>query len=333
MWQCMQSLSQSLLFQFLLSETSMATTPSPFPQNYSFIPPHTTTPRQLFPTPNHHRHRHRSTTRALPLNLRFAPPTNAPTWGTRRRRRRRTVEETCKAAEVSVTEEPSPSGGGGGDNWVPVVPLSALPKGERRVILQGGETILLLWYRDEIFAIENRSPAEGAYTEGLINAKLTKEGCIVCPSTESTFDLRTGAIREWYPKNPVLRALTPVSRLYVYPVKTDEENIYINMRGILGSDASAEIVFSGKAQPGVTASDVNVEVVRMVVDEDVGGFGFTERNEIINGKAAVIGFLLLLDFELLTGEGLLKGTGFLNLLYTVTNAILDFLYSFIYAFR
>ena len=55
-----------------------------------------------------------------------------------------------------------------------VVPLGELPRGERRVIIQKGETILLLWYKDELFAIENSSPAEGAYSEGLINAKLTK---------------------------------------------------------------------------------------------------------------------------------------------------------------
>lgn len=72
-----------------------------------------------------------------------------------------------------MAEESSASG-----NWVPVVPLSALPRGERRVIIQGGETILLLWYKDKIFAIENRSPAEGAYTEGLLNAKLTKVNLI-----------------------------------------------------------------------------------------------------------------------------------------------------------
>lgn len=81
----------------------------------------------------------------------------------------------CEAAEVSVSEQTPTSGrGGGGENWVPVVPLAALPKGERRVIIQDRETILLLWYKDEVFAIENRSPAEGAYTEGLINAKLTQ---------------------------------------------------------------------------------------------------------------------------------------------------------------
>ena len=89
-----------------------------------------------------------------------------------------------------------------------------------------------------------------------------KDGCIVCPTTDSTFDLRTGEMKEWYPKNPVLRALTPALRnLFVYPVKTDEENIYISMRGGLSSDASAEIVFSGKAQPGITATDVNVDEV------------------------------------------------------------------------
>ncbi|RCV37664.1 hypothetical protein SETIT_8G081500v2 [Setaria italica] len=229
----------------------------------------------------------------------------------------------CRAAEVSGAEPsaaPATAEAGGGAVWVPVVPLAALPRGERRVIVQDGEEILLLWYKDQVFAIENRSPAEGAYTEGLLNAKLTQDGCIVCPSTESTFDLRTGEIKEWYPKNPVLRALTPALRkLFTYRVKTDNENIYISISGA-DSAASAEIIFSGKAQPGVTASDVNVEEVRMIVDEDVGGFGFTSDNELINGKAAIIGFLLLIDFELLTGKGLLKGTGFLDFIYAVSGA-------------
>lgn len=225
-------------------------------------------------------------------------------------------------------QSPVSDGGGGrgsgddGKNWVPVVPLSALPKGERRVIVQDGETILLLWYKNEVFAIENRSPAEGAYSEGLLNAKLTQDGCIVCPTTDSTFDLRTGEIKEWYPNNPVLRVLTPPLRsLFVYPVKTDDQNIYISIgSGGAQTVASTEIVFSGKAQPGQSATDVMVEEVRMVVDESLEGFGFSSKNEVINGKAAVIGFLLLLDFELLTGKGLLKGTGFLDFLYSITDA-------------
>lgn len=89
-----------------------------------------------------------------------------------------------------------------------------------------------------------------------------QDGCIVCPTTDSTFNLQTGEIKEWYPKNPVLRALTPPLRgLFVYPVKTDENNIYINMGGSAPLDASTEIVFSGKAQPGLTSTDVNVDEV------------------------------------------------------------------------
>ncbi|KAH0453392.1 hypothetical protein IEQ34_017716 [Dendrobium chrysotoxum] len=283
----------------------------------------------------------------------------------------RSVRKTsCKATEVTKVEggeapTVASASDDDGQNWVPVVPLAALPKGERRVIIQDGETILLLWYKDELFAIENRSPAEGAYTEGLLNAKLTQDGCIICPTTDSTFDLRTGDIKDWYPKNPVLRALTPALRkLLVYPVKIDGENIYISMEGDAQAGGSSEIVFSGKAQPGITASDVNVEEsinwsdydnllaryvsemvtsmfyligqylpdlfpspssdgfqVRMVVDEDFEAFGFTSKNELINGKAAIIGFLFLIDFELLTGKGLLKGTGVLDFIYAVSRAI------------
>ncbi|XP_075519040.1 uncharacterized protein LOC142552975 [Primulina tabacum] len=253
----------------------------------------------------------------------LSPLTTKPTFKMPLKTSHRSVDIiTCKATEVSQPSSlASASSGEDGKNWVPVVPLSALPKGERRVIIQDNETILLLWYKDDVFAIENRSPAEGAYSEGLLNAKLTQDGCIVCPTTDSTFDLRTGEIKDWYPKNPVLRVLTPPLRaLFVYPVKTDGENIFISL-GAIKSDASTEIVFSGKAQPGFTATDVNVDEVRMVIDEDLEGFGFTGKNELINGKAAIIGFLVLLDFELLTGKGLLKGTGFLDFIYSISNTL------------
>jgi hypothetical protein len=57
----------------------------------------------------------------------------------------------------------------------------------------------------------------------------------------------------------------------------------------------------------------------MVIDEGQEGFGFTSKNELINGQAAIIGFLFLIDFELLTGKGVLKGTGFLDFLYAASN--------------
>lgn len=251
----------------------------------------------------------------IPLNVPAAP------------NRRNTAPVRCNASEVSVAEEegPSPSSSPSSmdnKNWVPVVPVSALPKGERRLIRQDGFDILLLWYKNEVVAIENRSPAEGAYSEGLINAKLTQDGCIMCPSTDSTFNLETGDIEEWYPNNPVLRLLTPpLRKLFVYPTKVDSDFIYISMGRAGGTEDPTEIVFSGKTQAGLTATDVNVEEVRMVVDEGETGFGFTRKNELINGRAAIAGLFFLLNFELLTGKGFLKGTGFLDFLYAVSQAL------------
>lgn len=200
-------------------------------------------------------------------------------------------------------------------SWVAVIPVSALPKGERRLVRQDGQDVLLLWYKGEVIAIENSSPAEGAYSEGFVNAKLTQDGCIVCPSTDSTFDLRTGDIKEWFPTNPVLRLLTPpLRKLTTYPVKVDSEYIYISTQTSLSGD-SAEILFGGVVQAGKSAQNVEVDEVRMVVDEGEMGFGFTLENEIINGRSAMAGFTVLLIFELLTGKGFLKGIGFLDFLY------------------
>lgn len=221
----------------------------------------------------------------------------------------------CSAGEVSVSTEETATTAEEGGNWVAVIPLAALPRGERRLVRQDGEDVLLMWYKNEVIAIENTSPAEGAYSEGFVNAKLTQDGCIVCPSTDSTFDLKTGDIKEWFPTNPVLRLLTPPLRnLTTYPVKVDSEYIYINTQTSLSGD-SAEIVFGGQVQAGKSPLNVEVDEVRMVVDEGEMGFGFTPENEIVNGRSAMVGFTVLLIFELITGKGFLKGIGFLDFLY------------------
>lgn len=67
-----------------------------------------------------------------------------------------------------------------------------------------------------------RSPAEGAYSEGLIKAKLTQNYGIECPATGTVFSLKDGSIQEWYPTNPVLRVLTPANTcrpLRIFPVQ------------------------------------------------------------------------------------------------------------------
>lgn len=51
---------------------------------------------------------------------------------------------------------------------------------------------------------------------------LPQDYAIECPATGSSFSLKDGSIKEWYPNNPVLRALTPQNtcrNMDVYQVK------------------------------------------------------------------------------------------------------------------
>ena len=46
--------------------------------------------------------------------------------------------------------------------------------GVRREFDVNGLSVLVFWYRNQPYAIESRSPAEGAYAEGFIKAKFTQ---------------------------------------------------------------------------------------------------------------------------------------------------------------
>jgi nitrite reductase/ring-hydroxylating ferredoxin subunit len=86
----------------------------------------------------------------------------------------------------------------------------------------------------QIYAIEARSPAEGAYSEGFADAKLTQDFCIECPTTKTLFSLKTGEIVAWYPTNPILRAITPKDTcraLDIFPVKMTQEAISVDASG------------------------------------------------------------------------------------------------------
>ena len=106
-----------------------------------------------------------------------------------------------------------------------------LPKGERVLKEVNGEAILLFWYRNEVYCIEARSPAEGAYSEGFVKSRLTQEYGIECPTTGSVFSLKTGEVLYWYPSNPILAALTPrdtVRNLRIYPLKYTQDAIQVD---------------------------------------------------------------------------------------------------------
>lgn len=117
-------------------------------------------------------------------------------------------------------------------NFIPVLRPEDLPKGARKEVRAQDTEVLLFWYRNDVFAIEARSPAEGAYSEGFINSKFTQDYGIECPSTKSVFSLKTGDVETWYPNNAVLRLLTPQStcrRLDIFPVKVTQDAIYVDV--------------------------------------------------------------------------------------------------------
>lgn len=138
------------------------------------------------------------------------------------------VEEVQLGAPQAAAAAPT------GDNWVPVCRPEDLPKGVRKEFDVEGRQLLMFWYRNQIYAIEARSPAEGAYSEGFIRAKFTQDFAIECPATGSTFSLKDGAIVDWYPNNYVLAALTPPStcrNMDVYPVRLAQDALYVDVSG------------------------------------------------------------------------------------------------------
>jgi nitrite reductase/ring-hydroxylating ferredoxin subunit len=126
--------------------------------------------------------------------------------------------------------------------------------GVRKEVRVEGKSVLIFWYRNQIYAIEARSPAEGAYSEGFIRAKFTQDYAIECPSTGTLFSLKDGSIVQWYPNNPVLRMLTPAPtcrRMEIYPVKLTQDAISVDV-----SDAMAQTVTSSLTKGG---SDTSLE--------------------------------------------------------------------------
>lgn len=163
------------------------------------------------------------------------------------------------ADDAGAVKEKAPEG------FLPILSLSELPKGTRRLaeLPDGsGQEVLLLWYRGSVLCIENRSPAEGAYSEGLLKSKFTQDYGIVCQSTGSVFSLRDGSVIEWYPNNPVLAQLTPKSTardMEIFPVALAGGAVYVNPNE--GSLRRRGITYSIKTMKGgfgTSAEDNNV---------------------------------------------------------------------------
>lgn len=142
-------------------------------------------------------------------------------------------------AEAAVAKSSESSSSRPPGEWVQVITPEEFPKGVRKEVRVGGVDVLIFWYRNEIFAIESKSPAEGAYSEGFISSSMNQDYCIQCPGTGSMFNFRTGEVTEWYPSNIVLRFLTPQStcrKLERFPVRLESDAILIDIAGSNASD-------------------------------------------------------------------------------------------------
>ena len=182
-------------------------------------------------------------------------------------------EASSETAEAPAAAEPAVSLAPVPETFSKICDFEDLPRGDRRKVDALGKSILLFWYKDTVCCIESRSPAEGAFSEGFANARLTQDGCIVCPGTQSTFDLRTGEITSWYPDNAVLRRLTPIETcrpMEVFPVLVRPDGIFVDVKnGSLGPDFRAATT-SGGSDTSLENNNVYAVEPRMYVQGEDG---------------------------------------------------------------
>lgn len=197
-------------------------------------------------------------------------------------------------------------------DWVTIVPTRMLPKGDRLVLEHNKESVILFWFKGKIYALENRSPAAPMFEEGFAKAVISEDGLVTCPITESKYDIRTGATVVWLPKSSLLEKMfsPTVSDLSVYAVKASPDHIFIHRKRLLVGGYYPLAEFTGNR-----IWEGPDELYNEPIIFDDLEFGFTDDNELTNGRFAMLGFLTLLILEMTTGEGILKGSGILDFLY------------------
>jgi nitrite reductase/ring-hydroxylating ferredoxin subunit len=202
--------------------------------------------------------------------LRRPPTTQSPPPRTSSRATLRAARARRASAPRCTTSDAAPAAAEEETSFVPVLLLKDIPKGSRKLVSAGGKTALVFWYREQLYAVEPRSPASGAYSDGFISARFTQDGCIECPQTDTTFDLKSGEIRSWYPNNPVLRAITPTDTcrpMETFPVRISEA-----AGPLLGETVEVDFENSNLARAGV-------EVLSLALTSG-GADSSVERNNV-----------------------------------------------------
>lgn len=118
--------------------------------------------------------------------------------------------------------------------WVPILKISELARGDKIPITQDGQQLLLVVESEtgEIFCTAQASP----FLSYPLSQGRTEGNAIICPQSQTKFDLETGKIMDqWCPFPPVLGPLVfgklvPPRDLAVFPVRAKNGNIevYLN---------------------------------------------------------------------------------------------------------
>jgi len=272
----------------------------------------------------------RSFKRVQPAAKHVAAPKGLKLASLRPRRAAERRQATWAGSKLTVTAEVETS------KFVPVLKPEELPKGTRTIITTANnKSIMLLWYRNEVFAVESRSPAEGAYSTGFMDSRLTQDYGIECPATGTTFSLKTGEIQEWYPNNPVLRRLTPKDTcrpMEVFPVKVDDTAISVDPVNSNLSSTDGYVWESASTTGGSASSLENNNVFGIEpqmylttgekLDDSSGAVGKVDPatlaiTTVAVAIIAVVGTATCLYYENLIALGLLWAGGFGIVAYSI----------------
>jgi nitrite reductase/ring-hydroxylating ferredoxin subunit len=112
----------------------------------------------------------------------------------------------------------------------PAVELSKLQQENRFVTLIDGKKILLIWHKEQVYAVESQCPH---LKLPLTKGKITAEGSIICPFHKSEFDLSNGETKCWSPWPPVvgnlLGKIAKEKSLKVYPTQIENGHIFVEI--------------------------------------------------------------------------------------------------------
>jgi nitrite reductase/ring-hydroxylating ferredoxin subunit len=119
--------------------------------------------------------------------------------------------------------------------------------GGRLVANLDGKKILIQDFMGDVYAVSNKCPHLNLSMQGktaLLSAKMTDDGCIVCPAHGSQFKLDSGEqVGEWCPNLPDLPLVGKIGKgpapLPVYQTRvTDSGDIEVDIDGSVGSPDS-----------------------------------------------------------------------------------------------